>query len=306
MTLDGKQVDSLDRRLVALLVYDVRRSSVSLACELGVSNVTIDNRIQKLRRSGVITFKLSIDYRKAGAALSTLCCLKAAPERAGTIIHDLLKYPGVSRVTRTAGLYNIVAAVYFNTSDEAALFLTGFLDRTAGIESCQVLTVVQTGSMRAHRQASSPFDAVDDTLVGLLQDDSRQSAAQLARRTRIPARTVRRRLDRLIESGFVIPTLVTIPSVGGLTEGDLFLRIGCARLTETWDRLIARPSLVTEAALTLGAFDIVAHVRGDSRAAIQDFIDHKIKALEGLEDCLLLIRESTTFGRWSRNSQKAP
>ncbi len=47
-------VDDLDRRLVGLLKSDARRSTASLATELGVPRTTLHERIERLRRRGVI------------------------------------------------------------------------------------------------------------------------------------------------------------------------------------------------------------------------------------------------------------
>lgn len=49
-----RQIDALDRNLIALLERDARSATASLARELGVARTTIKERISRLEREGVI------------------------------------------------------------------------------------------------------------------------------------------------------------------------------------------------------------------------------------------------------------
>ena len=47
-------MDDTDRELLRVLSLDARRPAAELARELGVSRATVQNRIEKLKNSGII------------------------------------------------------------------------------------------------------------------------------------------------------------------------------------------------------------------------------------------------------------
>ena len=68
-------LDPLDRQLIALLRRDARLPIATLAKQLGVSRGTVQNRMQRLEREGVVagyTLRLAEHEDKAGVQAITL------------------------------------------------------------------------------------------------------------------------------------------------------------------------------------------------------------------------------------------
>lgn len=61
------EVDDIDRRLLALLTEDGRRTFADMATEVGLSTAAVKRRVDRLRAVGVITgFTVQIDHAALG------------------------------------------------------------------------------------------------------------------------------------------------------------------------------------------------------------------------------------------------
>jgi Lrp/AsnC family transcriptional regulator for asnA, asnC and gidA len=299
-------LDELDRRLVGLLRRDARRSTVSLAEELGISDVAVHKRLRSLVRRGIIRCTLHIDFKKAGAIVAIMAGLKVDAARIDAAVEALASYARPVRVTRTSGRFNLLIAAYFASPDELAMFLTDFLGGIEGLQSREVLFIVQASSRRRQAGGPVPLDEKDEAMIRLLQEDSRQSAAELSRRAGLSLRTGRRRLARLLACGVVLPILMVKPGVAGLWEGEVGLKVSPRSLERVWRLVTEHPSVADYAVLTIGAFDIVVSIWGESREALERIVETEFKALEGVESCELFASEGQTVGLWGSGQLAGP
>lgn len=131
--------------------------------------------------------------------------------------------------------------------------------------------------------ALKPLDDVDRRILEVLWDDARQSHQAIADRVGVTEGTVRGRLKRLFDEGAV---RVTARSVAGLDSQVLaYLWISCdrTRLREVAMALAADPTVRYVASL-LGRADLMAIVARESQADLVDYVDEKVKPLEGVTD----------------------
>jgi DNA-binding Lrp family transcriptional regulator len=123
-------VDELDRELIALLRADSRKPAATLAKALSVSRGTVQNRIERLVRDGVIqgfTIKTRPDAANRVRAVMTIAI---EGERSGAVVRALRGFPEVAAVHTTNGRWDLVAELDVDT-------LTAFsaaLDRIRQIE----------------------------------------------------------------------------------------------------------------------------------------------------------------------------
>ncbi|MFN3338012.1 MAG: Lrp/AsnC family transcriptional regulator, partial [Thermomicrobium sp.] len=85
-----------------------------------------------------------------------------------------------------------------------------------------------------------PIDDLDRSIIRLLQEDSRMPSAEIARRLGVAERTVRARINRLVQDGVV--KLVAIVNPGALgydVTADIFLEVEPGRLEEVAEQLVA-------------------------------------------------------------------
>ncbi len=77
------------------------------------------------------------------------------------------------------------------------------------------------------------IDDIDHAIIACLQHDSRTPSAEIARRVGVAERTVRARIDRLVQDGVVrLVALVSPEALGYTVTADVFLEVEIGRVQE--------------------------------------------------------------------------
>ncbi len=113
-------MDELDHRLIRLLRHDGRLSAASLAERLGTSRGTVQNRIERMRSSGVLlgfTVRMRGDLEEGGVRAVTSLEVRSA--ETASVIAALRRMADVGRVFATNGRWDLV--LHINTDSLASL-----------------------------------------------------------------------------------------------------------------------------------------------------------------------------------------
>lgn len=105
-------MDSTDRALIAALQRDARASITQLAQILGLARATVQTRIEKLQRSGVIrrfTVELGGQVASKTIAAVTLIELEGAVKR--SVVRALHRLPELASLHATNGAWDLVARI---------------------------------------------------------------------------------------------------------------------------------------------------------------------------------------------------
>ncbi|RQG95780.1 Lrp/AsnC family transcriptional regulator [Natrarchaeobius chitinivorans] len=98
MTSD--QLDEVDRHLLNLLQENARHRAIDLAEEIGVSDNTIHNRMERLEEDGLITgYTTAVDYDLTGLRLFFHFTCTARISNRSTVAKEALALPQVVEVT---------------------------------------------------------------------------------------------------------------------------------------------------------------------------------------------------------------
>jgi DNA-binding Lrp family transcriptional regulator len=103
-------LDELDRQLIALLRADSRKPAAALAAALKVSRGTVQNRIDRLVRSGAIqgftiATRPDVDAQRVRAVMT----IAIEGERSGAVVRALKGFPEVAAIHTTNGRWDLVA-----------------------------------------------------------------------------------------------------------------------------------------------------------------------------------------------------
>ena len=133
-----------DRRLLALLKANARESTASLARRLGLSRTTVQERIRRLERNGVIAgYTVRIPESVTRNALSAEVLLSVDAKQSERVVAGLKAMPHCTALRAVSGVFDYVATVEADTTAE----LDRWLDRIGqldGIERTQTLVVLST------------------------------------------------------------------------------------------------------------------------------------------------------------------
>ncbi|WP_207586735.1 Lrp/AsnC family transcriptional regulator [Halomontanus rarus] len=94
------QLDDVDRQLLNLLQEDARYKAIELAEEVGVSDNTVHNRMERLEDEGVITgYTATTDYDRTGLRLHFHFTCTARISQRATVAEEAMALPQVVEVT---------------------------------------------------------------------------------------------------------------------------------------------------------------------------------------------------------------
>jgi len=145
-------------------------------------------------------------------------------------------------------------------------------------------------------------DSLDKQIAKQLAKDGRLSAEELAKRLKVSAATIRRRMDRLMKNDVLrIVGVVNPADFGYSIRAVLALNIINDKLESTIQELNKRPEIQWMATST-GRFNVLVATLFPSLDALSDFIVKVIPSFKGVKDVetyILLNQLKENFNRLS-------
>jgi len=124
-----RQLDALDRALLALLVLDGRASMAELGRNVGLSRTAVLARVQRLERDGVIRgYRAEVVLPAEAAAHRARVGIVTRTADVAAYVRRLRALPGVIDIETVAGEYDLIVLVTAPSGGE----LDAVLDRISG------------------------------------------------------------------------------------------------------------------------------------------------------------------------------
>ena len=116
---DRNFLDSIDRKLVKVLLTDGRASFKSLAAEVGLTAPACAERVRRLKERGVIKgYRAEVDWTKLGFPISAVIRISASAESGKGLLKAFRDTPNVIEVLRVTGADSYVLHVLASSSPE--------------------------------------------------------------------------------------------------------------------------------------------------------------------------------------------
>ncbi|MCQ5376531.1 MAG: Lrp/AsnC family transcriptional regulator [Candidatus Methanomethylicia archaeon] len=131
-------LDELDSKIIDALRKDGRASYRNLAIQVGISNVAVRDRINKLMKEGYIRgFYALVDSKMVGKNVSVLFEITSNPVDISRVANELSKCEEVTRIYEKAGNSQLIIHALFSDLKEMQEFIEGVLYKTDGISHVQ-------------------------------------------------------------------------------------------------------------------------------------------------------------------------
>lgn len=105
-------IDEIDKKILALLQKDSRKTYAELAKELKLSETAVRNRIKKLVKNKVIKkFTISLDLEKIGKGIMALIGVKIGGEIGPVAASKLINFSEVTDVYTVTGEFDLILKV---------------------------------------------------------------------------------------------------------------------------------------------------------------------------------------------------
>jgi DNA-binding Lrp family transcriptional regulator len=122
-------IDPLDARLIRALGETPRAGVMELARQLGVARGTVQARLEKLQRRGIVTgFSPDVDLRAMGYGVLAFLTLEIAQGRLADVVEHLAGIPEVLEVHATTGPGDLHARVVARTNEHLQHVIGMILD----------------------------------------------------------------------------------------------------------------------------------------------------------------------------------
>lgn len=106
------KLDNTDKKLLALLRKDARMPVVNLSKALHVSRATVQNRLNKLEREGIILgYTVKLKQEAQQDAVRVLMSLLVEAKEEEQIIDSLRTFPEIISVYHTNGQWDLIADI---------------------------------------------------------------------------------------------------------------------------------------------------------------------------------------------------
>ena len=142
-------MDKIDKRIINELQKDADRKIFQLEKATQIPRSTIHNRIQKLKKENVIKkIKAVVDPVKLDLNVCVLLhVVTSSRQGAHSVAEKLAKRQNVEEVFLTAGMYDIIAKIWFRNNQELSDFV--FNDKTGikvweGVERTESMICLET------------------------------------------------------------------------------------------------------------------------------------------------------------------
>ncbi|MCK4327758.1 MAG: Lrp/AsnC family transcriptional regulator [Candidatus Diapherotrites archaeon] len=120
-----ENVDDTDIAILRALMRNARASYREIAHEIGVAVGTVQHRMQKLEKKGILTgFIPVIDYTQLGYGINAIIALHVPKEKNDELKKMLKENPNVNSIYHTTGDTDMFIRVKFKTAEELYNFLT--------------------------------------------------------------------------------------------------------------------------------------------------------------------------------------
>jgi len=137
-------IDDTDRELLALLRQDARMPVATLAAKLKVARGTVQNRMKRLERDGVIVgYTVRVKPQAEAHRIRALMTIVIEGNRGAEVLHALRGHPNVTGLHSTNGRWDLIAELRAD-SLEAFDRALGNIRLIAGITSTETSLLLST------------------------------------------------------------------------------------------------------------------------------------------------------------------
>ncbi|HRF82967.1 MAG: Lrp/AsnC family transcriptional regulator [Xanthomonadales bacterium] len=138
------KITEADEQLLSLLREDARASTAQIARRLDLSRTTVQSRIDRLERSGVIRgYTVRVDEGVERDRIRAHIMITVFPKKTAAVVKELHSIPEIRTLQSVSGPYDLVAMAVVADVDQMDL-LTDRIGALDGVERTSSSIVLST------------------------------------------------------------------------------------------------------------------------------------------------------------------
>ncbi len=136
-------IDSLDQKLIDLLMQDAHRTSHALAHQLNVDPSTVRRRVKKLLDEGIIHIVALPEPEKIGLSAEAVIALDVRHENVKSALRVLRDSTKVRWAAATSGRFDVMAHVWCYSINDLYQFIENELGKIEGLRNSETFICMQ-------------------------------------------------------------------------------------------------------------------------------------------------------------------
>lgn len=133
---DKSVLDAIDLKILKILEEDARMSYSSISEKVGLSRVSVKERVLELKRIGVIErFTIQVPAKHMGRPLAVFFDIKVAPELLEATALEITTHQDIVIVYQMSGVNALHVHGFFKDVDTVTAFVNLFLSKIPGVQS---------------------------------------------------------------------------------------------------------------------------------------------------------------------------
>lgn len=160
--------DDVDRKLVSMLQANARESTSSIAKRLNVARSTVNERISRLEKSGVITgYSAVLSKNPSEGNVQALVMISVDQKKGRKVVEELNKFPSIKVCLAINGSFDYFMSIELPTLEE----LDAMLDKIAEMDGVSRSTSSIVLSRKFDRRYKEVLNMVQEQMSAT-QDDA--------------------------------------------------------------------------------------------------------------------------------------
>lgn len=161
----SKDINATDRRLLALLQMNARRSVAELSRKLGVARTTVQERISRMERNGVIVgYAVMLRRDPFEQYVEALVLLSIATRKTRPVIEQLRQYPEIVLCQVASGEFEVICRIRVPQLEDIHPVLEE-ISNTPGVERVRSIMILST-AFDSSREGYASAAALDRGELG--------------------------------------------------------------------------------------------------------------------------------------------
>jgi len=292
--LTSLPLSRIDREIVGHLQQDGRRTYVSIANEIGVTEKTVRAHTKVLLDQKIIQIIALTSPVALGYQASALAAISIKKPSMGTrILDELAQIKAIDYVVLTFGRFAIFAEIIAQDLQELQATIETQIGAIEGISSIELFPyfrlyyqqaqIVNTNLVVQDGVIDAQMGKADRAIVAELALDGRAAYSVVAERLGISESQVRMRTQHLLVNRQVkIMAIVNPLKLFDCTMSWVAINVGMGvQMSEVADTLSSMPN-ISYVAICAGRFDIFVEVICMSKAELLEIIETRIRLVHGV------------------------
>jgi len=142
-----RQLDEIDRAIIARLQYDGRMPFTEIAAELGLSEGAVRRRVKLLTEGGGFQIVGVVEPQLLDWHAAAMVAVSVQTGQIDAVAQQIAQFPEVTYLFMAAGGFDLFVEVYCRDREHFASFLSEKLQKVPGVERTETFMILKMYKM---------------------------------------------------------------------------------------------------------------------------------------------------------------